>query len=66
MPSPFPGSPVIRECSWNKTQIEKKYKHIHVYNIGYSTRVHIHIYIYTKEAAETAAKMFVRKNLFLF
>ena len=24
MPSPFPCSPVIRECSWNKTQIEKK------------------------------------------
>ena len=23
MPSPFPYSPVIRECSWNKTQIEK-------------------------------------------
>ena len=22
--SPFPCSPVIRECSWNKTQIEKK------------------------------------------
>ena len=24
MPSPFPCSPVIRECSWKKTQIEKK------------------------------------------
>ena len=24
MPSPFPCNPVIRECSWNKTQIEKK------------------------------------------
>ena len=24
MPSPFPCSPVIRECSWNKTQIGKK------------------------------------------
>ena len=27
MPSPFPCSPVIRECSWKKTQIEKK-KHL--------------------------------------
>ena len=26
MPSPFPCSPVIRECSWKKTQIEKKNK----------------------------------------
>ena len=26
MPSPFPCSPVIRECSWKKTQIEKKKK----------------------------------------
>ena len=26
MPSPFPCSPVIRECSWRKTQIEKKNK----------------------------------------
>ena len=26
MPSLFPCSPVIRECSWNKTQIEKKKK----------------------------------------
>ena len=24
MPSPFPSSPVIRECSWKKTPIEKK------------------------------------------
>ena len=24
MPSPFPSSPVIRECSWKKSQIEKK------------------------------------------
>ena len=24
MPSPFPCSPVIRECLWKKTQIEKK------------------------------------------
>ena len=24
MPSPFPCSPVICECSWKKTQIEKK------------------------------------------
>ena len=24
MPSPFPCSPVIRQCSWKKTQIEKK------------------------------------------
>ena len=24
MPSPFPCSLVIRECSWKKTQIEKK------------------------------------------
>ena len=24
MPSSFPCSPVIRECSWKKTQIEKK------------------------------------------
>ena len=24
MPSPFPCGPVIRECSWKKTQIEKK------------------------------------------
>ena len=24
MPSPFPCSPVVRECSWKKTQIEKK------------------------------------------
>ena len=24
MPSPFPCSPVSRECSWKKTQIEKK------------------------------------------
>ena len=24
MPSPFPYSPVVRECSWKKTQIEKK------------------------------------------
>ena len=24
MPSPFPCSPVIRECSWKKTQIPKK------------------------------------------
>ena len=24
MPSPFPCSPVIRECSWQKTQIAKK------------------------------------------
>ena len=24
MPSPFPCSPVIRECSWKKTQREKK------------------------------------------
>ena len=24
MPSPFPCSPVIRECSWKKTQIGKK------------------------------------------
>ena len=24
MPSNFPCSPVIRECSWKKTQIEKK------------------------------------------
>ena len=24
MPSPFPCSPVIRECSWKKTQIQKK------------------------------------------
>ena len=24
MPSPFPCSPVICECSWSKTQIEKK------------------------------------------
>ena len=24
MPSPFRCSPVIRECLWNKTQIEKK------------------------------------------
>ena len=23
MSSPFPCSPVIRECSWKKTQIEK-------------------------------------------
>ena len=26
MPSPFPCSPVIRECLWKKTQIEKKKK----------------------------------------
>ena len=26
MPSPFPGSPMIRECSWKKTQREKKQK----------------------------------------
>ena len=26
MPSPFPCDPVIRECSWKKTQIEKKKK----------------------------------------
>ena len=26
MPLPFPCSPVIRECSQNKTQIEKKKK----------------------------------------
>ena len=26
MLSPFPCSPVIRECSWKKTQIEKKSK----------------------------------------
>ena len=26
MPFLFPCSPVIRECSWNKTQIEKKKK----------------------------------------
>ena len=26
MPSPFPCSPVTRECSWKKTQIEKKKK----------------------------------------
>ena len=26
MPSPFPCSPVIREWSWKKTQIEKKQK----------------------------------------
>ena len=25
MSSPFPCSPVIRECSWKKTQIEKNY-----------------------------------------
>ena len=24
MPSPFPCSPVIRECSWKKTPIKKK------------------------------------------
>ena len=28
MPSPFPCSPVIRECSWKKTQVEKKKKKI--------------------------------------
>ena len=26
MPSPFPCSPVICECSWKKTQTEKKKK----------------------------------------
>ena len=26
MPSPFPCSPVIRECLWKKTHIEKKKK----------------------------------------
>ena len=26
MPSPFPCSPGIRECSWKKTQIDKKKK----------------------------------------
>ena len=25
MPSPFPCSPVIRECSWKKAHIERKY-----------------------------------------
>ena len=30
MPSPFPCSPVIRECSWKKTQIEKKTQHDNV------------------------------------
>ena len=30
MPSPYPCSPVIRECWWSKTQIEKKImEHIH-------------------------------------
>ena len=24
MPSPFPCSPVIRECLWKETQVEKK------------------------------------------
>ena len=24
MPSPFPCSPVVGECSWKKTQVEKK------------------------------------------
>ena len=28
MPSPFPRSPVFRECSWKKTQIKKKKKKI--------------------------------------
>ena len=28
MPSPFPCSPVIRECSWNKTHIEKKIRSV--------------------------------------
>ena len=31
MPSPFPCSPVIRDCSWRKTQIEKKYFRIYIY-----------------------------------
>ena len=26
MPSPFPCGPVIRECLWKKTEIEKKNK----------------------------------------
>ena len=26
MPSPFPCSPVVGECSWKKTQTEKKKK----------------------------------------
>ena len=26
MPSTFPCSPVVRECLWKKTQIEKKIK----------------------------------------
>ena len=30
MPSPFPCSPVICECSWKKIQIEKKYIYIYI------------------------------------
>ena len=32
MPSPFPCSPVMREWSWKKTQIEKKRKPIYLFN----------------------------------
>ena len=33
MPSHFPCIPVIRECSWKKTQIEKKYIYVYIYII---------------------------------
>ena len=43
MPSPFPCSPVIRECSWNKTQVEKK---LYYYKIRKKTQVEKKLYYY--------------------
>ena len=38
MPSPFPCSPVIRECSSKKTQIEKKKKKLKRFNSYLNSR----------------------------
>ena len=45
MPSPFPCSPVICECSWKKTHIEKqktKKKHTHTPTYQYTNPVSKH------------------------
>ena len=46
MPSSFPCSPVIRECSWKETQIEKKSDNIKMmhYSVQPSDRIFVKDY----------------------
>ena len=60
MPSPFPCSPVIRKCSWKKTQIEKNKQKNNNNNYGNLVQM-IPWYrsIYTQHSTQSELKSFL-------